>query len=215
MKHLLTFLRHGVSGTLASTVGSPSVDRLYSRLKHLAFMLLFLLGSLNVWGGEVTISYSGSSTTNMTGNNDAATVGLNATSWSVIGAKGGNSNFPGLNKSGYIAVYYNATASNTITVTNLDGATINSITITYTSNSYNNGVIKVGSNTISPSNGVYTINSSSFSITNGNTSNVQVRISSIAITYTPSGSGSSNPTVFRRPFKKNFQSGLLYNVYKN
>ena len=53
MKHLLTFLRHGVSATLASTVGSPSFDRRYSALKHLTFMLLFLLGSLNVWG-EVT-----------------------------------------------------------------------------------------------------------------------------------------------------------------
>ena len=53
MKHLLTFLRHGVSATLALTVGSPSFDRRHSRLKHLAFMLLFLLGSLNVWG-EVT-----------------------------------------------------------------------------------------------------------------------------------------------------------------
>ena len=28
-------------------------------------------------------------------------------------------------------------------------------------------------------------------------------------------SGSNKPTVFRRPFKKNFQSGLLYNIYKN
>ena len=55
MKHLLTFLRHDVSATLALTVGSPSFDRRYSALKHLAFMLLFLLGSLNVWGEEVTI----------------------------------------------------------------------------------------------------------------------------------------------------------------
>ena len=46
--------RKSVGTTLALTVGSPSFDRRYSRLKHLAFMLLFLLGSLNVWGATDT-----------------------------------------------------------------------------------------------------------------------------------------------------------------
>ena len=54
MKHLLTFLRHDVSATLALTVGSPSFDRRGTMLKHYAFMLLFLLGSLNVWGETIT-----------------------------------------------------------------------------------------------------------------------------------------------------------------
>ena len=45
--------RKSVGTTLALTVGSPSVDRRYSALKHLTFMLLFLLGSLNVWGADV------------------------------------------------------------------------------------------------------------------------------------------------------------------
>lgn len=44
--------RKSVGTTLALTVGSPSAHRRYSALKHLTFMLLFLLGSLNVWGGE-------------------------------------------------------------------------------------------------------------------------------------------------------------------
>ena len=57
MKHLLTFLRHDVSATLASTVGSPSVDRRGTMLKHYAFMLLFLLGSLNVWGAALLNSW--------------------------------------------------------------------------------------------------------------------------------------------------------------
>lgn len=120
----------------------------------------------------------------MTGGNDAATVGLSATDWSVVGAKGGNSNFPGLNKSGYIALYYNATACNTLTVSSLANATINTITITYTGDGYNKGKVLVDNKEISGSNGTYTINSTSFVITNGNTSNVQVRISSIEITYT-------------------------------
>ncbi len=49
--------RTSVGTTLALTVGSPSVDRRYSALKHLTFMLLFLLGSLNVWGEDVTATY--------------------------------------------------------------------------------------------------------------------------------------------------------------
>ncbi len=54
MKHLLTtFERHDVSTTSAVIVGSPSARRRNSGLKHLAFMLLFLVGSLNVWGTDV------------------------------------------------------------------------------------------------------------------------------------------------------------------
>ena len=48
--------RKSVGTTLALTVGSPSAHRRYSALKHLAFMLLFLLGSLNVWGYTITFS---------------------------------------------------------------------------------------------------------------------------------------------------------------
>lgn len=46
--------RKSVGTTLALTVGSPSAHRRYSALKHLTFMLLFLLGSLNVWGETIT-----------------------------------------------------------------------------------------------------------------------------------------------------------------
>ena len=43
---------------MALTVGSPSFDRRGTMLKHYAFMLLFLLGSLNVWGAEVTYTFT-------------------------------------------------------------------------------------------------------------------------------------------------------------
>ena len=135
---------------------------------------------------DVTMQYTGSTTTNMTGNNDAATVGLDADKWSVVAAKGGQSNFPGLNSAGDIRLYYNATESNSITVTTLEtGATINNITITYTGDTYSNGKVLVGGSEVSISEGSYPINNTSFVITNGNTSNVQVRISSIVINYTP------------------------------
>lgn len=50
--------RKSVGTTLALTVGSPSFDRRGTMLKHYAFMLLFLLGSLNVWGGDVTYTFT-------------------------------------------------------------------------------------------------------------------------------------------------------------
>lgn len=152
----------------------------------LSLLMLFTFSVGTMWAKETaTISFSGTTTTNMTGENDAATVGLSASSWSVVGAKGGNSNYPGLNKSGYIAIYYNATASNTITVTNTDGATIDSITVNYVSG-YENGVVKVNDVAVTKVDGRYPINASSFVITNGNSTNVQVRFTSIVITYIPS-----------------------------
>lgn len=130
----------------------------------------------------VTLQYTNTTTTNMTGGNDAATVGLDANEWSVVGSKGGGSNYPGLNKSKYIAIYYNETESASITVSS-STATIYSIKITYTSNSYNNGKVLVNGNVVTVKDGTYSINSNSFVVTNGNTSNTQVRISSIEITY--------------------------------
>ena len=55
MKNLNLFrksARGSEGSTLASAVVRPSLDRRSTVVKHLAFMLLFLLGSLNVWGDE-------------------------------------------------------------------------------------------------------------------------------------------------------------------
>lgn len=165
--------------------------------KIFSFLLLGLLLSIgNAWADQVTLAYSGSTTTNMTGNNDAALVGLDANHWSVVGNKGGNSNYPGLNKAHDIRLYYNANESNTITVENLDGATINSITVAYV-NGYENGKVLVNSQEVTGNNGTYAINSSSFVITNGNTSNTQVRFTSIQINYTPAAS--NVPVIYGAP----------------
>lgn len=96
---------------------------------------------------EVTMQYSGSTTTNLTGENDAALVGLDATEWSVVGAKGSSNNLPGLNKEGTIRLYGHADGGNTITVSSLNNATINSITLDLKA-SNNNIYVKVGDNTI-------------------------------------------------------------------
>ena len=61
MKNLNLFrksARGSEGSTLASAVVRPSFDCRSTVVKHLAFMLLFLLGSLNVWGEEVTFSFT-------------------------------------------------------------------------------------------------------------------------------------------------------------
>lgn len=177
-----------------------------------AIALLTFLIPFTGWGqtnSSVTMAYSGSTTTNMTGNNDAALVGLDATDWSVVGAKGANSNFPGLNKAGDIRLYYHQDGSNTITVTALnDSFTISNIVITYTSSDYNNGKVFVGNNEVTIENGAYAINSTSFVVTNGNTSNVQVRISSIEINYTSGGGANPEITIPAAQLSLSYEENL-------
>ena len=164
------------------------------KLLKLMCLLCVSVISASAWGDSVTLQYSGSTTTNMDGSNQAATLGLEAAAWSVVGDKGNNSNYPGLNKDGDIRLYYNASGSNTLTISSLTGATITSITITYNTG-YENGKVLVGSSVVTGTNGTYNINSSSFVVTNGNTSNTQVRFSKIVINYTLSSAVNTTTTI--------------------
>ena len=160
--------------------------------KILRFSLVALMAIVfgNVYADEVTMKYTGSETTNMTGNNDAALVGLDASAWSVVGDKGSHEQLPGLNKAGDIRLYWKADgAGNTITVSSLAGATINSIKITFTGESYSNISVTVGGNAVSGTDGAYDINSTSFVLGNANTTSYQVRFSQLVINYTPAGGG--------------------------
>jgi len=123
----------------------------------------------------------------MTGDNDAALFGLDADAWSVVGDKGANSNFPGLNKAGDFRLYWSANGGNTITVESLAQQTINSIAITFTGDTYSNVSVTVDGNAVTGTNGTFDINSTSFVLGNANTSNAQVRISEIVITYGEAG----------------------------
>ena len=154
--------------------------------KLFTLFTMMLVFAANVAAESVTLQYSGTETGNMTGENDAATVGLDAAKWSVVADKGGNNNFPGLNKAGDIRLYWHANGGNTITVTSLENATINSITITFAGASYNNVSVTAGGSTITGTDGVYNINASSFVLGNANTSNIQVRIKTIVIDYSAS-----------------------------
>lgn len=164
-------------------------------LKTLFLLCALVVGSLNSWAEEVTLAYSGSTTTNMTAGNNASSVGLDEDAWSVIADQGSATNNVGLNKAGNIRLYYHADGSNTLTVSSKNGATINSIVITYVDNSHNNATVTVSGNPASGSNtgttGSFTIGSSSFTIGNGYTTSNQVQIKSVVISYTPAGGGSS------------------------
>ena len=163
------------------------------KLRYLCTLLLIAVASV-AWGDEVTISYSGS-TANMTGGNDAALVGLNASEWSVVSDKGGGTNHVGLNKDGSIRLYWNENGSSTLTVSSLSGARINSITLNCKEN-YDKASVSVNGTEVIGNNGEYEINASSFVIGNANTSNLQVRITSVVIDYTPSLTPTKkNPTV--------------------
>ena len=161
--------------------------------KFLRFSLVALMAIVfgNVYADEVTMKFTGTSNTNMTGENDAALVGLDASAWSVIGAQGNQTNMPGLNQSGQIRLYWHAEGGNTITVSSLTGATINSIKFTFAAATatadYSNVSVTVGGNAVSGTDGTFAINSTSFILGNANTSNVQVRFTELVINYTPAG----------------------------
>ena len=167
----------------------------YKSLRFLLLSLLVVLGG-KTFADEVTLEYTGGTTTNMTGENDAALVGLDPTAWSVVGDKGNNSNLPGLNKAGDIRIYWSNGGGNTITVSSLTGATINSISMTFTGDSYANVTVKANDADVSAGeDGSYAIGASSFVLGNGNTSNVQVRISKIVISYGASSDTRQTTTI--------------------
>ena len=159
-------------------------------MKHfrlfLSMLMLMCCSIGTMWSAEVTLKYSGTTTKNMTGNNDATTLGGDSKEWSVVGDKGGNTNYPGLNKAGQIRLYGSSSNHNKLTITNLSGVNISSVTINYGASNYD-AIVKVGDNAIT---GIgtantsknYTINSTSFTIAHNYSNNTQVYITSIVIT---------------------------------
>ncbi len=155
--------------------------------KLFTLFTMMLVFAANVAAESVTLQYSGTETTNMTGENDAAIVGLDANKWSVVGEKGGGTNFPGLNKAGDFRLYYHANGGSIITVTSLENATINSITLTFAGPTYSNVSVKAGGQTITGTDGVYNINPAFLDLGNAYTTNALVKIKSNGINYSASG----------------------------
>ena len=180
--------RKSVGTTLALTVGSPSVD----------LMLLFLLGSLNVWG-DSPVSWNcstlGSSTITgpISGDIDA--------NISFTSSKGGADNATAYNKDGTIRLYYKNTGNGSdLTLTPDEGVTITEVVLTAASGyavdfsySIDGGAATAGSwsdlsATISDISAT-----SSFKIVNKSKTS-QLRLTNITITYSTGGGEKTNVT---------------------
>ena len=149
------------------------------------------IGSTEIVLKTDTMAYPGGTTTNMTGSNDAAKLGLDASIFSVIGSKGGTSNNCGLNKDAQIRLYGNKADGNgsSFTVKVADGYTIQSIKITFynTTNNKNCQLTVDGVSEVFNGNSAtwaVDIDSDSFTLKNVITgATTQIYIKSIEITY--------------------------------
>lgn len=152
-------------------------------------------------GGDpvtVTAAYSGA-TTNMTDGNNASTIGLDSTLFTVLSVKGGQNFHIGLNKDGQIRLYGHKDSGNgsTLQISILEGYKITSVVFEFGASTNNaTGELKLGSETIDLSaNDVksttktYTdLDITSFSLQNTHMTSGsvgQVWILSIKITYVP------------------------------
>ena len=133
----------------------------------------------------ITIQHSETTSTNLTGGNDASTFfGLDDTIWSIVSTKNGNNSHAGLNKDGTIRLYAGSGNGTTLTVSVLDSTyTIETVTFTFggTVGSYE---VTDGSSALTPSDDIYTVNGSVFTIQNVTTgANTQVYINKIEVEY--------------------------------
>ena len=163
----------------------------------LALFAMFFLHVGSAKGATVTLAYANKEiTTNMTGNNDAALVGLDASQWSVIGEKGSTNNNVGLNKAGNIRLYAHKESGNgNIMTVSISEGTIDEITLDIKQKATYE--VKVAGKVLAATNETtYTIGASSFSIQNTTTGdeNTQLHLNSITITYTSTGdNGNDTP----------------------
>ena len=128
---------------------------------------------------EYKIKYSGD-TGNMDGSNQADLFGLDDEMFSVVGSKGSLRNNVGLNKSGEFRIYKGDPTDHKLTISVSEGHTIETVSLKMTSGYEQGLVVKVDGTKITPVNGVYTINASSFDIQN-EYEQEQIRIKEIVL----------------------------------
>ena len=141
-----------------------------------------------------TISYAGGTTTNMTGNNDATLVGLDASLWSVVSDKGSANNHVGLNKAGNIRLYAHKDSGNgNILTVSISQGTIEKITLDILQEATYE--VKVAGNLVAATEETtYSIGATSFSIQNiTKSASTQLQLNSITITYSSTGEGGTTP----------------------
>ncbi len=128
---------------------------------------------------KATMAYSAGTTTNMTTGNNAATVGLDASLFTVTAIKGSGSNLPGLNKANDIRIYKDG---NGFTVSIASGYNIGKVTISLKSGSGQTVYAADGTTEIQGTDNVYLVNGSAFTVLNKTSGTIQ--INSIVIEYT-------------------------------
>ena len=178
--------RKSVGTTLALTVGSPSVDRRYSALKHLTFMLLFLLGSLNVWGGDQTVTWTVQNNADLGSGIGSGTITDNGGySWSYERTLISGSSYTGNLNNGYLQIGKNGGVENlTFTTSDIPG-TIKSVTVDCASYQGKHKVsITVGTTTYLASTAVPTWSSNSGGEKTGSKTGDQAVSGSISIAFT-------------------------------
>ncbi len=148
------------------------------------------------------ISHSVTTSTNMTGNNDADLYGLADKPFSLVSDKGGGNNHVGVNKDGTFRLYYLAGGKGVILSVSL---TDNSYHITGFTINYGGTVAKAQIvvdgiekiNETPAKNGFHSLSdlsATAFSIQNVNTSNTQLYIKTISIDYELKSAPSVNIT---------------------
>ena len=163
---------------------------------------------------QQVIKHSVSSNTNLTEDENAATTfGLDAEQWTILGAKGGNSNNVGLNSTSKdIRLYYHSDGGNTLTIT--APKTIVSASIALTEN-YTNAWVKVGGKAVVAVDGVYPINAKTFVIGNANTSNIQVRFTQVTVNLAGDPTYSNYATTGTHIIEWSAATGKAYTVIKD
>ena len=134
-------------------------------------------------GETATMSYTGTSTTNMVADaNNAKTVGLDEAVFTVTSTKNSGSVHVGLNKSGVIKLYANKAVTLTLTINADSRYKIGKLSLTLSSGSQTSLLINVdGKDVVSNSEGVYYVNAKSIVLSN--TSSSVIDIKSITIVY--------------------------------
>ena len=190
------------SVTLALTVGSPSVHRRSTMLRLLSVLVLVLtLGVGQIWGDTYTLGWGDASGAQGTYTNFNSTSGSVTNLVSFSTAKNSAQNAPATGSDpNTLRLYYASNGSGgSVTLTPAEGVTITGFSINTTTNpttKYQVGSSSLTAISLSGSSSNYSgsitnlsvSSSSSITIKNCNTSNTQLRIKTIAITYTVASS---------------------------
>lgn len=178
------------------------------KLKLFSLLLFLLIGIGQVWAAPVTVLKS---VHDIYPNDDNGT--QECSLWDdgtlsiSVNCSGNNGKVYGTGTEWRLYQSNSAVVTVAVTSGELSSVTFNFSTSSGGKISYNSSALTSGTaKAVSGSSATFAVGNT------GTATNGQVKISSFSVTY--SSGGSSQPTDFT-DHSKNFQSGLLYNIYKN